>query len=178
MFGVVVRASSDPVALAATLSPLVRGVIEGLVRSVWIVTEAAREDDREIADAAGCRLLVEPAGWARGFARAVTNSGGAPLLVLESGVLLGPEFWAVLGERRPVLGNRPGRVPPEGDDGAVARVASALRRAGGAGLRPDTALILPPPLAREIAQAGGDPWRWRYGSSLQVLPVRTRRLNG
>lgn len=174
MFVVVIRARSEPMALAATLAPLVRGVIEGLVGSAWLVAEAETPDLAEIADSAGCRILTAPT-WPEGFARAVVNTAGAPLLVVDTGLLLGQDFWPTIADRLPLLGDRPAATEPA-EGGSLA--ALMRRRLGAMRGQADeaSALLLPGSLARSISQAKGDPWRWRYGERLIRLPVKGSRV--
>ena len=106
MFTAVIRARNEPLALAATLGPLVRGVVQGLVGSAILVAQEETPALREIADSAGCRILVAPT-WPEGFARAVAVTGGAPLIVIDTGVMLGQEFWPLLADHMPLLGDRP-----------------------------------------------------------------------
>lgn len=171
MFSAVIRARPFPMALTATLGPLVRGVVEGLVGSATLITTAASDDISEIADSAGCRVLVAPT-WADGFARTVAHAGGAPLLLVDTGVLLGQEFWPILADHLPMLGDRPAatRAP------VPASILSRIFSAKPGSVMADQALLLPGSVSRAIAQTKGDPWQYRFGDRLVTLPVETRRV--
>jgi hypothetical protein len=175
MFAVVLRARPEPLALAATLSPLVRGVIEGLVGSAILVAERDGEDLQEIADSAGCRVLIAR-NWPEGFARAVVNTGGSPLLVVDTGLLLGQDFWPSIADRMPLLGDRPAATEPAGHGSLVERIGRQITSMRGQADEA-SALLLPGSLARTIGQAKADPWRWTYGKSLLRLPVKASRVS-
>lgn len=174
MFTAVVRARDEPMALAATLGPLVRGVVQGLVGSAILVASSASEDMAEISDAAGCRLLIEP-DWVEGFARAVSLSAGRALIVVETGTVLGEGFWEVLADQAPLFGDRPAVTRPAAGGGILARLAGFLPGLAPQ-LGPERVLLLPGSRARAIAQARLDPWRAvTLGESVE-LDVPVRRL--
>ncbi|CAN1490573.1 hypothetical protein MCEMSEM23_00179 [Rhabdaerophilaceae bacterium] len=171
MFSVIIQARSHPMALAATLGPLVRGVVEGLVGSATLVSSHDAADIREIADSAGCRVLVA-ASWAEGFARTVANTAGAPLLVVDNGVLLGQEFWPILADHLPLLGDQPAATRAAKPTSTLARIFGASQGV----VSPDQVLLLPGSVSRVIAQAKMDPWQFRFGDRLVILPAETRRV--
>ncbi|MFN3483663.1 MAG: hypothetical protein ACK4YX_11645, partial [Rhabdaerophilum calidifontis] len=111
MLTVIIDARPDPAALAATIAPLVRGVVEGIVGGAVLVAPAADRAVEEIADAAGCRVLVA-SRWPEGFARAVAGAGGSGFLLVDTGLLIGPEFWPILADRLPLLQDRPAVTRP------------------------------------------------------------------
>jgi hypothetical protein len=168
MLSIVVDADAAPLALSATLSPLVRGVVEGLVGSATLIARAEHEDVSAIADGSGCRLLISPT-FAEGFARAMTYTSGSGVLVMDAGVQVGPEFWPVLADILPVLGQNPAVTQFQG--GLLAR----LRLLGGRVSR-DQALLLPGPLAREIGLDKSDPFTRAYGKKLVTLRAEARRV--
>lgn len=169
MLSIVIDADGPPLALSATLSPLVRGVVEGIVGSATLVARTESDDIASIADASGCRLLVSPT-FAEGFGRAMTYTGGAGVLVLGAGMQVGPEFWPVLADQLPVLGQRPAVTQPV-RPGLIQRFR-ALRGA----ITRDQVLLLPPVLAREIGLAKEDPFARVYGKALVALPAQARRV--
>ena len=168
MLSIVVDADAAPLALSATLSPLVRGVVEGLVGGATLIARAENEDLSSIADASGCRLLVSPS-FAEGFARAMTYTSGSGVLVMQAGVQVGPDFWPVLADILPVLGRSPAVTQVQG--GLLAR----LRLMGGRVSR-DQALLLPGALAREIGLDKIDPFTRAYGKTLVTLRAEARRV--
>jgi hypothetical protein len=171
MFSAVICARPHPVALGSTLGPLVRGVVEGLVGSAILVTEQVNPLIDELADEAGCRVLVAR-NWPEGFARLVAQTGGSPLLVVDTGVMLGSEFWPVLADYLPLLGDRPAATGSPATRGMLSRLFAI----GQPRLTRDAALMLPGSVARAIAQAKVDPWTFRFGERLVKLPVSTRRV--
>lgn len=174
MFIAVVRARDEPMALAATLGPLVRGVVQGLVGSAILIAPAASEDLAEISDAAGCRLLVEP-DWPEGFARAVSLSAGRPLIVIDIGSVIGEGFWEVLADQLPLIGDRPAVTRPAAGGGMLARFAVLLPGLASR-LGPERVLLLPNSRARAIAQARLDPWQAVTPGESVELDVTVRRL--
>lgn len=170
MFSAVIHARPAPLALAATLGPLVRGVVEGLVGSATLVASRQSDEIEEIADSAGCRVLVE-ADWAEGFSRVVANAGGAPLLVMDTGLMLGQEFWPVLADSLPLLGDRPAATEAEKPRSILGRLFAAAASAPGR----DQVLLLPGSVCRQVAQMKADPFTHRY-ANLARLPVAARRI--
>jgi hypothetical protein len=174
MLAAVIDARSNPMALAATLGPLVRGVVEGIIGRAIVVNPVEDADIVAIADNAGCRLLVEP-GWTEGFARAITNSSGAGILLIDAGLQVAPDFWPLLADRLPVLGNRPAATPPATGGRLMAALAAQFLTFGGRVNR-DSALLLPPGRAREIGLAKLDPYGVRYGGDLVRLESTVTRV--
>lgn len=181
MYAVVIRARPHSLALAATLAPLVRGVVEGLVGTAVLVAEAANEDIREIADAAGCRIILAPT-WVEGFARAVAQGGNSGVLVLDTGLLLPQDFWLVLADHLPHLRERPGATRSARSRGLLHLIRKLrdwiipdLSELGGIADR-DRALLLPPALARQIAQKQADPFACAFGRDLIRLAIKVSRV--
>lgn len=178
MLTAVIDVRGEPIQLTATLGPLVRGVVEGLVGTAMLVARHQSEDIASIADAAGCRILVAET-WAEGFARAVTNAPGAGILVIDAGLQLGPDFWPLLADKLPVLGNRPAATEPALRSG----LTSPLRAMGDVfnnltgRVTRESALLLPPGRARELAQAKVDPFAQRYGNMLVRLKASATRVD-
>jgi hypothetical protein len=84
MLSVVIAAPHDGRRLVATLAALVPGAIAGLVRDV-IVTDRGSPDIAEIADAAGCQLIVSDAPRGAQLKEAAAAARGPWLLFLASG---------------------------------------------------------------------------------------------
>lgn len=178
MLTAIIDVRPHPMALTATLSPLVRGVVEGLVGTAILVARRRDAEIDAIADAAGCRVLTADT-WPEGFARAVTNAPGVGVLVLDTGIQLGADFWPTLADSLPAIGGRPAASRSPAPNG----LASALRAAlvGGLGafrgrVGRDRALLLPPARAREIAQAKADPFAVPFGKSLVRLQAGVSRV--
>ena len=179
MFTAVIRVRQDAsgldgLSLAATLGPLVRGVVQGVVGSALLVACSDHVDLHKIADSAGCRVVIAPT-WPEGFARAVAMTGGAPLIVMDTGVMLGQEFWPVLADHLPLLNDRPAATLSAASSGLFWGLLRPFRQRNGR-VEPDCALLLPISTARTIAQKKIDPWAYRYGAALVRLNVQTTRL--
>lgn len=177
MLTAIIDVRLEPVALSATLGPLVRGVVEGLVGTAVLVTRSDDQDVAAIADAAGCRVIVA-GSWSEGFARAITNAPGAGILVLDTGIQLGPEFWPLLSDKLQIIGNRPAATEPATRAGLASpiRIARNLFNAATGRISRDCVLLLPPGRAREIAQAKADPFTVHYGKSLVRLKASATRV--
>lgn len=169
MLTTIVDVRPEPMALAATLAPLVRGVVEGMVGSAWLVATQEDRDVADIADSAGCRLIIVET-WREGFARVVANASGSGLILIDTGLQLGPDFWPILADRLPFLGDRPAATEPAGG-GFNALLGRAFGRANR-----DCALLLPQRRAREIARERLDPFAIRYGKSLSWIRASTTRV--
>ena len=57
MLTVLIDAAEDPNGLALTLSTLVAGAVEGLVREVVVIDRGLDDATRKVADHAGCRIV-------------------------------------------------------------------------------------------------------------------------
>lgn len=177
MLTAVIDVRHEPLALTATLGPLVRGVVEGLVGTAFLVSRRSNEELEAIADAAGCRIVTAET-WPEGFARAVALAPGAGLLLLDTGLQLGPEFWPVLSDSLPALGGRPAMSHPAlagGIAGIFDGVSEGIRGMGGRPSR-NAALLLPPSRARDIALAKLDPYTIRFGADLVRLNAGVTRV--
>lgn len=174
MFSAVIQARPAPLALAATLGPLVRGVVEGLVGSATLVAAARNAEIDEIADSAGCRVLVA-ADWAEGFSRVVASGQGSPLLVMDTGLMLGQEFWPVLADSLPLLGDRPAATAPLRSN-RLADLLAMRRLRGIKRVSRDQLLLLPGSTSRQIAASRIDPWNFRFDDRLEILPVSAKRI--
>lgn len=86
MLTVLIHGADDAPAFAQTLSPLVSGAVEGILRDV-VVLDAVGDDVRRVADHAGCRLAS--AGEVLAAPAALK---GEWVLILRSGERL-PENW-------------------------------------------------------------------------------------
>lgn len=177
MLTAVIDVRPEPLALAATLGPLVRGVVEGLVGNAMLICRQSTEDLESIADAAGCRIVTAET-WPEGFARASTLAPGSGLLVLDTGLQLGPDFWPVLADTLPALGARPAMSQPAlggGMGGLFDGLIEGVRTMGGRPSR-NAALLLPPSRARDIALAKLDPYSVRFGAELVRLKASVTRV--
>lgn len=173
----IIDTRDNPAETGATLGPLVRGVVEGVIGSAVLIVSRRDPVMDELADAAGCRVIVA-ASWAEGFARAVAGAGNAGTLVLDAGIRLPSEFWPVLVDALPVLGSRPAATradEPGGLAWLVAQISAPFSPKRGRVGR-DHAILLPPSRARELAAIKADPFAIRYGKALVSLETRAARV--
>jgi hypothetical protein len=177
MFAVILRARPDPLALTATMGPLIRGVVMGLVGSAFLVADAQDKALEDIADASGARLLVAGT-WPEGFARAIASHKGGGLIVMDTGLMLGQDFWPVLTDMAAILGDRPAitKLPAANKIADVFRATPFSLRAMRGVPHPDQAIVMPGSIARDIARIKADPFTYPYGKSLMILPSSSLRI--
>ena len=84
---VMIEAGEDPHALAASLSTLVAGAVEGMVREVVVIDRGMDAVTRTVADHAGCRIVAE-----QSLASIVSVSRGDWVLLLEAGARLSVDW--------------------------------------------------------------------------------------
>ena len=141
MLTIILECRDNEAELAQTLSALVPGAVEGVVRDVIVLDHGSRDGSPEVADAAGCRFLTR---W--DISDVVRSARGDWLLFLEPGarplagwvdaivdhvaVSTGPaRFRGSRGHRRPFL-QRFGRKTPPLEQGYLAskrQLATAVR---------------------------------------------------
>lgn len=94
MLSVVVPTSNSEEGLARTLSSLVSGAAEGVVREVVVVDDASSDGTRIVADAAGCTLVDGSGSWCEKVAVGVATARRAPwFLVLPPNVFLDGDWF-------------------------------------------------------------------------------------
>jgi glycosyltransferase involved in cell wall biosynthesis len=87
MLSVVIATHESERALVPTLSALVPGAVAGVVREVIIADAGSRDGTAQIAEGAGCRLLVSP-GRRGARLKAAADMARAPwLLFLAPGIV-------------------------------------------------------------------------------------------
>jgi hypothetical protein len=87
MMSVVIATQESERALLPTLSALVPGAAAGIVREVIIADAGSSDGTAEVADAAGCRLLVCPGTRGARLKAAAATARGPWLLFLQPGVI-------------------------------------------------------------------------------------------
>lgn len=142
MLSVIIATRNDERALVQTLAILVGAAVSGLVRDVVAADAGSQDETAEVADMAGCTVLVSSAPLAQRLREAAAAARGSWLLFLRPGAA--PDAaWEAEVERFIADAERrrgPGqaavfrREPPGGGDGsfaaqALALVREALRRA-------------------------------------------------
>ena len=80
MLTIIMECRNDEAELAQTLSALVAGAVEGVVRDVIVLDHGSRDGSSTVADAAGCRFLND---W--DLEDVVRSARGDWLLLLEPG---------------------------------------------------------------------------------------------
>ncbi|PWW01793.1 hypothetical protein DFR52_102457 [Hoeflea marina] len=85
MITVILECRDQEGALAVTLAALVQGAVEGLVAEVIVMDRGSGDGSSQLADAAGCRYLVDPdlrevVQHARGDWLFLIEPGARPLL--------------------------------------------------------------------------------------------------
>lgn len=146
MLTIIMECRDNEAELAQTLSALVSGAVEGIVRDVIVLDHGSRDGSSRVADAAGCRFLTS---WDIGDV--LRSARGDWLLLLEPGarpltgwvdaivdhVAVDPNparFVGARSYRRPFLQRFARRVPPlergylvsKRQAGATARTGVAL----------------------------------------------------
>ena len=88
MLSAVIATNDSASALVPTLACLVPGVTAGILRDVTVADAGSNDETSEVADIAGCRLIVAP-GPLGARLKAAAHSGRGPwLLFLRAGVVL------------------------------------------------------------------------------------------
>lgn len=94
MLSVVVPTRNSEEGLARTLSSLVSGAAEGVVREVVVADAGSTDGTRIVADAAGCTLVEADTGWCGRIAAALAVARRTPwFLVLPPNVFLDGEWF-------------------------------------------------------------------------------------
>ncbi|MBY0612884.1 MAG: hypothetical protein K2P80_11950 [Beijerinckiaceae bacterium] len=171
MLTLVVRAGTEPLPLIETLTPLVAGIVMGLLgRSYLVCTGGASPEIASVAQDAGADVIAA-SDWAAGLAEAANRARSAShLIVIDAGVLVDAAFWPSVERFLRLSGARPGIV---GATSVKQGVAASLRSSIGglvAKVDADQVLLVPPALA------DGDVWRKRYGGKLVLLDSQSQRL--
>lgn len=143
MLTIVLECRDSEAELAQTLSALVAGAVEGLVRDVVVLDRGSRDGTAKVADAAGCRFLEawdmkDVVGAARGEWLLLLEPGARPLggwvevLAEHLATSRAPARFAIpRGHRLPFL-RRFGRRPAPLERGFLLtkREAAAMARPG------------------------------------------------
>ncbi|HLN08124.1 MAG TPA: glycosyltransferase [Xanthobacteraceae bacterium] len=88
MLSVVIATEDSERPLLTTLAALVPGAAAGTIREVIIADAGSRDQTQEVADVAGCRILVQPAAPSAARLKAGAAMARGPwLMFLEPGVV-------------------------------------------------------------------------------------------
>lgn len=85
MLSVIIATNESERALVPTLAALVPGATAGLVREVIIADPGSRDATAEVADFAGCRMMVSAAPLKERLAQAASAARAPWLLILAAG---------------------------------------------------------------------------------------------
>src|ERR1700719_13291 len=88
MLSVVIATDESEHALVPTLAALVPGPAAGSIREVIVADKGSRDQPAQVADVAGCRMLVTPAPVAARLREAAAAARGSWLMFLRPGVTL------------------------------------------------------------------------------------------
>jgi hypothetical protein len=94
MLSAVIAANDSDRALVPTLACLVSGATAGILRDVIVADAGSSNETAEIADIAGCRLIVSPGPLGARLKGAAHAARGPWLLFLPAGVVLEPSWIA------------------------------------------------------------------------------------
>jgi len=133
MLSVIIPTFKSERVLLATLSVLVAGAVDGIVREVIIADGGSRDATAEIADITGCRMLVSTAPLGARLHEAATSALGPWLLFLRPGTSF-EGSWIAEIRRFIAVAERSGEAEP---------FAGIFRRSADAGV--------PRPIWREAA---------------------------
>jgi glycosyltransferase involved in cell wall biosynthesis len=146
MLSVIIATDESERALVPTLAALVPGAIQGAIREVIVADKGSRDQTAQVADVAGCRLLVTGAPLAARLREAVAAARSTWLMFLRPGIV--PDLTWVAetlrfvdeaelsggsGAHAAVFSAAPATARP-----ALARLAMAFRRRP----RPDQGLVI------------------------------------
>ena len=159
MLSVVIATHESERALVPTLSALVAGAVAGVVREVIIADAGSRDGTAQIAEGAGCRLLITP-GPRGARLKAAADMARAPwLLFLAPGIVPDAtwvdecrrfieqaELTGVGSEQAAVFRKVPAHFRPMLVE-AVALLRAAL---GASGANASEALLIAKPLYRRL----------------------------
>jgi glycosyltransferase involved in cell wall biosynthesis len=146
MLSVIIATDESERALVATLAALVSGATVGAIREAIVADKGSRDQTAEVADVAGCRLLVTPAPLAGRLRAAAAVARAGWLMFLQPGVTPDtgwvPEVMRFL-EQAELAGRADPQAavfsPPSlGTGGPFARLKNWVRR----GPKPEQGLII------------------------------------
>lgn len=143
MLSVIIATDESERALVATLAALVPGATAGAIREAIVADKGSRDQTAEVADVAGCRLLVTPAPLAGRLRAAAAVARAQWLMFLQPGIAPDvtwiPEVMRFVEDAElaaPAETRAAVFSPPP--NGALARLKRLLRR----GSRPEQGLVI------------------------------------
>jgi glycosyltransferase involved in cell wall biosynthesis len=92
MLSVIIATDESERALVPTLAALVSGATAGAIREVIVADKGSHDQTAEVADVAGCRLLVVPAAAAGRLRAAAKVARASWLMFLRPGIAPDPSW--------------------------------------------------------------------------------------
>jgi len=146
MLSVIIATDESERALVSTLAALVSGATAGAIREVIVADKGSRDQTAEVADVAGCRLLVTSAPLAGRLRAAAAVARAEWLMFLRPGVAPDvtwiPEVMLFIEQAKLARQADPRAAvfgpPAQITAGSFARLKSLVRR----GAKPDQGLII------------------------------------
>jgi len=86
MLSVIIATDESERALVSTLAALVSGATAGAIREVIVADKGSRDQTAEVADVAGCRIMVSPASLAGRLRAAAALARSDWLMFLRPGI--------------------------------------------------------------------------------------------
>jgi glycosyltransferase involved in cell wall biosynthesis len=161
MLSIIIATRESERPLVRTLAALVAGAAAGTVREVIVADADSKDATAEVADVAGCRILVSPAPLAARLRAAAALARAPWLMFLRPGTVLDATWvdetarFVDGDDRREASVSRAAVFRPAADVSAarplVIEALALLRAALGARPRPDQGLLI----ARHLYQGIG-----------------------
>lgn len=184
MLSVIIATAESERGLVATLAALVPGATAGLVSEVIVSDPGTRDAIAEVADIAGCRLIVSRDPLGARLAAAAATVRTPWLMFLRAGTVPEPgwveeaeHFMSLGGGERAAMFRAPGDEPAQPGLGDV---IAALRRMFGSKLSPEHGLLISKHLYETLgghaAEDDAEATLIRaLGRRISLLPVRAGR---
>lgn len=161
MLSIVIATDNCERSLVPTLAALVAGAADGVIREVIVADAGSRDQTAEVADVAGCRLLVSRESLGVRLNAAITAARAPWVMVLRPGMVLDAtwvgEVARFMAESDPGTGGEPRaavfRTAQRGSGGPGAMLMEAftlIRAALGGRPRPDQGLVIAKTLYRQL----------------------------
>jgi glycosyltransferase involved in cell wall biosynthesis len=161
MLSVVIATHDCDRALVLTLAALVAGAAEGVIREVIVADAGSKDQTAEVADIAGCRLLVSHESLGVRLNAAIAGARAPWLMVLRPGIVLDATWIGEVtrfmaesdagtgrGARAAVF--RAAQRDAGGPAAMLMEAFALIRAALGGRPRPDQGLVIPKVLYRQL----------------------------